>query len=184
METKYINLILLLSIIIIYSFLQKSNQNISTKELLFVLCVKIFGIVIPILSYYFKPFDKFNLPKLKNADIIISLLLLCIIFLLLSVYFNLGKYYSINLNIKSEHKLITSGIYKIIRHPTYLASMLYLIAQQLYIPNKIGIISSIISYALLLFIRIPKEEKLLMNTFGDVYTKYKNKTYNIIPFIY
>jgi protein-S-isoprenylcysteine O-methyltransferase Ste14 len=62
--------------------------------------------------------------------------------------------------------------------------MLYLIAQQLYIPNKIGIISSIISYALLLFIRIPKEEKLLMNTFGDVYTKYKNKTYNIIPFIY
>lgn len=184
METKYINLILLFSIIIIYSFLQKSNQNISSQELLFVLCVKIFGIIIPILSYYLKPLNKFNLPKSKNADSFILIFLLCIVFLLLSVHFNLGKYYSIDVNVKSDHKLITSGIYKIIRHPTYLASMLYLIAQQIYIPNKIGLISSIIAYGLLLFIRIPKEEKLLINTFGEKYIKYINETYNIIPFIY
>lgn len=184
MELNYLNLILLFSIIIIYSFLQKSNQNISYQELLFVLCVKIFGIVMPILSYYIKPLNKFNLPKLKNSDMFIIILLLCIIFLLVSVYFNLGKYYSIDVNIKSEHKLVTSGIYQIIRHPTYLASLLYLIAQQIYIPNKIGLLSSIIAYGLLLFIRIPKEEKLLIKTFGEKYIKYKNKTYNILPFIY
>lgn len=183
-----INLLLLLSIIFIYALLQKSNETISRKELLFIIAINIFGIVIPILSYNLKPLNKFNIVLSDNSrkaiNKFIPILLLTILILLSNVYQKLGKYYSIDVNIKNQHKLITTGIYGIIRHPTYLGALLYLITQQLYIPNKIGIVSSCVAMAALLFIRIPKEEKLLEKTFGDEYINYKFHTNKIIPYLY
>ncbi len=184
----YMNLLLLLAIIFIYALLQKSNNTISKTEMIFIIIIKIFGIIIPILSYNIKPLNKFNISlsdKTKNIfNKFIPILLLTILILLFNVYVKLGKYYSIDVNIKEQHKLITSGIYGIIRHPTYLAALLYLITQQLYIPNKIGIISSCIAMSGLLFFRIPKEERLLEQTFGYEYIDYKINTHKIIPYLY
>ena len=168
---------------IIYS-LQNNNLSIKNKsELIFILITKLFGIIIPIISYFHPKLKKYNLDNSKSKYVGI-IFMLSVFILLIHIHNKLSKMYSMELKMNENHKLITDGIYKFIRHPTYLCSLLFLIGQQMIIPNKIGIISSVISYSMLLFIRIPKEEKMLVEYFGDEYKNYMKNTKKIIPNLY
>ena len=167
-----------------YYKLQNNNLNIKNKsELIFILITKLFGIVIPIISYFHPKLKKYNFDNSKSKYVGIIFMLIVFI-LLIHIHNKLSKMYSMELKMNKNHKLITDGIYKFIRHPTYLCSLLFLIGQQMILPNKIGIISSIISYSMLLFIRIPKEEKMLIEYFGDEYKNYMKNTKKIIAYIY
>ncbi len=85
----------------------------------------------------------------------------------------LGSMYSLNVEIREHHKLITTGIYSLIRHPLYLA----------YIIDTIGVIlflQKIYFYPILLVtivglkIRINNEDQELINFFGNVYKEYSS----------
>lgn len=84
---------------------------------------------------------------------------------------------------KSYHKLITTGIYKYIRHPSYFGFFLFCIGIQLWLSNYINLIIN--CYILYHFfnIRIQYEEKLLIEFYKDDYRNYQKKTYKLIPFI-
>ncbi len=86
----------------------------------------------------------------------------------------LGPIFSPSLQIAKEHTLITSGIYGHMRHPMYTAALLILIGQSLLLPSAAGWISAIIAFALLLFIRIPAEETMMIAEFGNEYRDYMN----------
>ena len=165
-----------------YYKLQKNNNiNFNNKkELILILVIKFFGIFIPIFAYYYGKFKKYNMNN-NNTKYIGIIILLLVFFLLLHINDKLGNMYSMDIKIKKNHNLITDGIYKYIRHPTYLCSLLFLIGQQCIIPNKIGFISSIIAFSLLYFIRIPNEEEMLIKHFGKKYKKYMKRTKKIIP---
>ena len=165
-----------------YYKLQKNNNiDMSNKsEIILIFIIKFFGIFIPIFAYYYNKLKQYNLNN-NTSKYIGIIILLFVFFMLLHINDKLGNMYSIDIKIKKNHKLITNGIYKYIRHPVYLCSLLFLIGQQMIIPNKIGIISSIISFSLLYFIRIPAEEKMLLEHFGKKYKKYLKSTNKIIP---
>jgi protein-S-isoprenylcysteine O-methyltransferase Ste14 len=181
MNTELIYTSLLLLNGCAYYKLQKNN-NIDTtnrSEIILILLIKFFGVFIPLFAYYYK-FKKYNLNN-NTSKYIGIIILLSVFFLLIHNNDTLGNMYSIDIKIKKGHKLITSGIYKYIRHPIYLCSLLFLIGQQTILPNKIGMISSSIAFSLLYFIRIPAEEKMLLNHFGKEYEKYMKNTNKIIP---
>jgi len=95
----------------------------------------------------------------------------------------LGKYFSSGLKTTEKHELIKHGIYKHIRHPAYLGSLLLS-------PGIALIFSSLYGFFLMLglipcFIyRMKIEDSMLIKKFGDDYREYMEKTKKIIPFIY
>ncbi len=89
---------------------------------------------------------------------------------------DLGRQWSATLEIRQEHELITKGIYRRMRHPMYLAIWLSTLAQPLLIQNWIAGLAVIPAFALMYFVRVPREEVMMQETFGEAWRDYAAKT--------
>jgi protein-S-isoprenylcysteine O-methyltransferase Ste14 len=96
----------------------------------------------------------------------------------------LGKNWSITLEIRDSHRLVTDGLYRYIRHPMYSSFWLWGIAQAFLLPNWIAGFAGIVGVAALYFCRIGTEEELMRQSFGDEYRAYAARTGRIIPRIF
>lgn len=96
----------------------------------------------------------------------------------------LGRHFTVDVTIRANHQLKKDGIYRLIRHPSYLGSILSFIGFGISLNNLISllIISFMVTAAMLHRIRI--EERLLREQFGDEYADYMKRTYRLIPWIY
>jgi protein-S-isoprenylcysteine O-methyltransferase Ste14 len=95
----------------------------------------------------------------------------------------LGRFFSEAIRIKTEHKLITSGSYRFIRHPIYLGEILYFISIPMIFSSIYGFIVMLILIPILIH-RIGVEERALISKFGSEYIEYTHKTKKLIPCIY
>ena len=93
---------------------------------------------------------------------------------------DLGKNWTIIPVITKKHTLITSGIYKHIRHPMYSAHFAWAIGQALVLPNWIAGFSFLVSMIPMYLFRINKEEQILIKEFGDEYKEYMKRTRRLI----
>jgi protein-S-isoprenylcysteine O-methyltransferase Ste14 len=96
----------------------------------------------------------------------------------------LGKMWSVSLQLKEGHRLITTGIYRTLRHPMYSAFWLMALAQALLLPNWVAGLSGFIGFGLLFALRIGPEERMMEEAFGEEYRAYRSRTWRIIPYIY
>jgi protein-S-isoprenylcysteine O-methyltransferase Ste14 len=96
----------------------------------------------------------------------------------------LGRMWSVSLQLKQDHRLVTNGIYRHIRHPMYSAFWLMAAAQALLLPNWIAGPAGLIGFGFLFFSRVGPEERLMEAAFGDEYRAYVARTKRVIPFIY
>ncbi len=94
---------------------------------------------------------------------------------------SLGKNWSSVLEIREDHKLIQKGPYKRIRHPMYTYFWLLIISQGLILNNSIVLIYGILAWGFLYFLRVRKEEEMMIEEFGDEYQKYMKKTGRLFP---
>lgn len=157
----------------------KDNKTDTENTRLILLVVLLF---VPLLAYFFMKDYNYIIPNgFKNiAFIILPFALICLI----KTSYDLGNNFSYTLQIKEEHKLIDTGIYKYIRHPMYFCALLFIIGQSLLIPNIIGNISNILLLFLFFYGRIHDEEQMMLKEFGEKYKEYMEHTKSIIPFIY
>jgi protein-S-isoprenylcysteine O-methyltransferase Ste14 len=96
----------------------------------------------------------------------------------------LKKAFTVDVAINKDHILKTDGLYKKIRHPSYLGLLLILVGLSVAMNNVISFfIISIINFIVINY-RIYIEEKVLIEEFGDFYEKYKAKTKKLIPGIF
>ena len=96
-------------------------------------------------------------------------------------HIDLGKNWSISLDIREGHQLVTSGLYRHVRHPMYTAIFLYAAGQALVVPNWIAGPANLIAFFVLFCVRVRSEERMMANKFGDEYRKYTAKTKRLIP---
>src|SRR6266446_5216952 len=94
---------------------------------------------------------------------------------------DLGANWSITLEVRERHQLITQGIYRRIRHPMYSALMLYDVAHALVIPNWVAGSSNLVVFAVLFALRVSAEERMMLEQFGDEYTAYMARTKRLVP---
>jgi protein-S-isoprenylcysteine O-methyltransferase Ste14 len=104
--------------------------------------------------------------------------------LLYCTHRDLGRAWSITLEIRDQHTLVTHGIYERLRHPMYAAFWLWAISQALLLPNWIAGFSGLMGFGTLFFARVGYEERMMLETFGDDYRAYMARTYRLIPGIY
>jgi protein-S-isoprenylcysteine O-methyltransferase Ste14 len=106
------------------------------------------------------------------------------LWLLRSTHRHLGRNWSAVLEIRDDHRLMTSGIYNRIRHPMYSAFWLGALAQALLLPNWIAGPAGLVGFGLLFFCRVGREERMMLEAFGDEYRRYMARTSRLIPGIY
>ena len=93
----------------------------------------------------------------------------------------LGRNWSVSLDVREDHHLITDGIYRKIRHPMYSAFWLWAVAQALLLPNFVAGFAGLIGFGTLYFGRVAREEQMMLDTFGDEYREYMARTGRIMP---
>jgi protein-S-isoprenylcysteine O-methyltransferase Ste14 len=96
----------------------------------------------------------------------------------------LGDNWSPVLEIRREHTLTTFGPYKRLRHPMYSDMLLWLISFALVTANWFYALTISTGLAILFSLRIPDEEKLMIERFGEQYRAYMKRTKRLIPFIF
>jgi protein-S-isoprenylcysteine O-methyltransferase Ste14 len=96
----------------------------------------------------------------------------------------LGRNWSVSLEVRDKHELITGGVYRYVRHPMYSAFFLWAVAQCLLLPNWVAGISGLIGFGILYSFRIGREERLMLEAFGEQYRAYMARTARIVPWIY
>jgi len=84
----------------------------------------------------------------------------------------LGENWSLYIEIKEGHELITDGVYKILKHPYCLAVIFELIGVCLLANAFFSLIMVFLIQAPLLLIRVNLEERVLIDYFGDAYRRY------------
>jgi protein-S-isoprenylcysteine O-methyltransferase Ste14 len=92
----------------------------------------------------------------------------------------LGKAWSSCLQMQAHHHLVTSGPYTWIRHPIYLAMILFLTGLTLVGANWVLVVFLIISIVDLI-LRVPREEQMMIEFFGEGYEAYRQRTIGIFP---
>lgn len=97
---------------------------------------------------------------------------------------DLGTNWSITLEVRDQHQLITHGVYRRIRHPMYTAFFLYSIGQALVIPNWVVGPSSLVPFTILFACRVGSEERMMVEQFGDEYTAYVTRSKRLVPGIW
>jgi len=130
------------------------------------------------------PFEFIYLHKQNSWPAMISGIIICMIatFVRTKGHFDLGRGFSTRVEKQENHKLVTSGIYRLIRHPMYLAIILLLTGACIMLKAIFSWIFVLINFYTLLR-RIKKEEEFLLANFPE-YSEYMKKTYKLFPFIY
>lgn len=110
--------------------------------------------------------------------------LVAAMYVLYRTHRDLGRAWSITLEIRERHVLVTHGIYARLRHPMYSAFWLWAISQALLLPNWIAGPAGLVGFGTLFFARIGHEERMMQETFGAEYRAYMKRTDRVLPGIY
>ncbi len=97
--------------------------------------------------------------------------------------FVLGRRFSGLVAIQPGHTLVTTGIYGVIRHPSYLGFLVSSLGWVLAFRSGVGVVLTLLMVPVLLA-RIRAEEALLRDQFGDEYASYCDRTWRMLPGIY
>ena len=97
---------------------------------------------------------------------------------------HLGKQFSWLVTVQEEHELITDGPFRYMRHPRYSGIIQWIFGVALIFLSIIGLVLAVLISSLML-LRIPKEEKMLHQEFGEEWEDYcRRVTKKVIPYVY
>jgi protein-S-isoprenylcysteine O-methyltransferase Ste14 len=97
---------------------------------------------------------------------------------------DLGRFWSVTLEIRQTHELVTTGVYRYVRHPMYSAFFLWAIAQALLLPNWVAGFAGLAGFGTLFALRVRREERMMEATFGDAYRAYAARTRRVVPGVF
>ena len=98
--------------------------------------------------------------------------------------FSLKRQFTVDVAITKDHRIISEGIYRFVRHPAYAGSILSFLGLGLCFANVISLLLIFPPICAAFLYRIRVEEKALVDAFGDEYIRYCESTRRLVPWIY
>lgn len=96
----------------------------------------------------------------------------------------LGESFSVNVGVPEGTKLKQDGLYKLVRHPSYLGEIIMFLGVAVAVLHPVGSLFAFVFPTAVFLYRIQMEEKVLIASFGEEYEQYQKKTKKVIPYIY
>ena len=96
----------------------------------------------------------------------------------------LGKWFSANVATRAAQTIQQSGLYSVIRHPSYLGMEIIFFAIGLHTRDWACLGAAFVPPTLAVLYRIHVEEAALLSAFGAEYAKYMRTTKRLIPWVY
>ena len=176
---------LILGIVMIFKSPQLLKKRLNTKEKqktqkgVLVLSGIMFPLGFVICSLDFR----FGWSTVPTWCVLISSLSLLLGYTLYAVVMKQNQYLSRTIEMQDDQKVIESGLYKIVRHPMYLSTILMFVPLPLILGSLWGLIPFGF-YPIIIAVRIIDEEKFLTEKLLG-YLEYKKKVkYRLIPYIW
>ena len=88
------------------------------------------------------------------------------------------------LPIPNGEGLAARGLYRRVRHPMYSAFWLLALSQAALLPNWFAGLAGPVAWGTLFFLRVGREERLMIDTFGEQYRRYMQRTKRVLPWVY
>ena len=146
-------------------------------------------VYLPAIGFLFIPALYLLTPVLDAADYLLpdwagwagAGLFAAALLLLWRSHADLGVNFTPVAAVSEGHQLVTTGVYRSIRHPMYAAHFLWACAQPLLLWNWIAGFALLVTFIPLYIVRVPVEEEMLAGRFGEEYLQYQERTGAIIP---
>ena len=136
------------------------------------------------IGIFVSTFNFGRMPILPHQQIIgLGLIVIGLIIRWIAIL-KLKESFTVDVSAKKDQEIIKEGVYKFVRHPSYLGSLLSFFGLSLIFTNVFTIFIITIPIAISFLHRIKIEEKVLTNVIGDEYFEYSKRTKKLIPFVY
>jgi protein-S-isoprenylcysteine O-methyltransferase len=97
---------------------------------------------------------------------------------------HLGRFFTVNVAIATNHRVIDTGPYRFVRHPSYTGALMAFLGLALCLANWASLAVMVVPVFLVFLRRMRVEEAALLHALGDQYRNYMNRTKRLIPAVY
>jgi protein-S-isoprenylcysteine O-methyltransferase len=97
---------------------------------------------------------------------------------------HLGRFFTVNVAIAADHRLIDTGPYRFVRHPSYTGALMAFLGLALCLANWASLAVMVVPVFLVFLRRMQVEEGALLQALGAQYRDYMNRTKRLIPALY
>ena len=98
--------------------------------------------------------------------------------------FYLGRYFTVDVRVASDQRVIDTGPYRLIRHPSYTGAFMQFLGFALCLGNAWSVLVVMVPMLVVFSYRIRVEERALEQGLGEAYASYRRRTKRLIPFVY
>ena len=155
----------------------KEKENEQKQVILFSGLMFLSGFIIAGLNY------RYNWVTIPTSVVIISSVIFILAYILYAEVLRENAYLSRTIEVQENQKVIDTGLYGIVRHPMYGATILLFLSMPLVLGSIISFVIFLI-YPFIIAKRIKNEEEILSKELKG-YIEYQNKVkYKIVPFIW
>jgi len=95
----------------------------------------------------------------------------------------LGRLFTVDVAIHSDHTIVQTGLYRFIRHPSYTGLLVVFLGLGVFFANWLSMLGLLIPITLAVINRVVKEEQALLNSLGSDYAVYCARTKRFIPWL-
>jgi len=96
----------------------------------------------------------------------------------------LGRFFTVDVSIAEDHRVVDSGPYRIVRHPSYTGALLAFLGFGICLGNWVSLAVATLPIALAFIRRIHVEEAALNAALGERYAAYARHTKRLVPWVY
>jgi protein-S-isoprenylcysteine O-methyltransferase Ste14 len=96
----------------------------------------------------------------------------------------LGRFFTVDVQIATDHEVVDRGPFRLVRHPSYTGSLLAFVGFAFSIGNWIALLVMLVPISAAFVHRMNVEEQALRQAFGERYVRYMQRTKRLVPFVY
>lgn len=97
---------------------------------------------------------------------------------------HLGRFFTVDVAIAPDHRVVSDGPYRFVRHPSYAGALLSFLGLGILLHNWLAALVLVVPVLLAFLWRISVEEKALGAALGTAYAQYVQRTKRLVPFLY
>lgn len=97
---------------------------------------------------------------------------------------HLGRFFTVNVAIATDHRVVDDGPYRYVRHPSYTGVLLAYLGLGLCLANWVSLLIILLPSTAIMLWRIAIEERALHAGLGEAYAAYARRTWRLLPYLY